>query len=642
MIRFVTIGGQKHKINQTQVLGAGGEGTVIRVGKQAVKIYHKYDKRRAAKLRDFTGHGFMLPSVVCSPTDLALDSQGRVVGFAMGLMTKGNEVVQQLSSKHFRKSNPRYHSQFITELFIQAYRTTEAIHKAGIVIGDYNDLGVLFSLNSPSAATYIDVDSFQFDDYPCMVGTENFLDPQLYNIDLAKKPYFKIEHDWYAFWCMFIKSLIMAHPYGGVHQTYKSIPQRALARVTVFDNSVKYPKPALSPDLLNDRLMEITHRIFGKGERFQPSIDVLEDFRDSLVSCNSCGTMHPDQRASCPQCTTINTQQIQRKVRVVKSPGKRTVNCEEMLATPGSFIWYKLYGRTIYAVAREKNTYVLYVKKPEQSAITNNLFSPKSTLVKFDMFRGRFLVVNQEATTDEILILDTFAKKPTGVARRIADEYQGERIFACSKDNLLRVQDGFLYRGDVNHLEIFAEKQIIAVMENQTWLAASPISSICFGFQRYFQNLAFFLVDFRKVEGGKWHDVKIPDLKDSENILDVDVQFSVASLLFLMKTEIKGKTFTRVFVIDQNNGNVRFSYSVEALSSDTHRNIHGKAFAQVKDTAIILHPTDDGIVQEVVGTNKQTLLPETEQFISESDHVFHYRNGILVAGDNIINFLTII
>ena len=82
---------------------------------------------------------------------------------------------------------------------------------------------------------------------------------------------------------------------------------------------------------------------------------------------------------------------------------------------------------------------------------------------------------------------------------------------------------------------------------------------------------------------------------------------------------------------------------VEAISSDLYENIHGKTFGIASDaTPIVLHPTDDGIVQETLskGQSKAVLLSETAQFVSDSDLIDQYASGILVTGDQSVNYLT--
>ena len=195
-----------------------------------------------------------------------------------------------------------------------------------------------------------------------------------------------------------------------------------------------------------------------------------------------------------------------------------------------------------------------------------------------------------------------------------------------------------MYRGKIDHrFNIFDESRIHTCIKNQTWFAASSYNNTIFGIQGVFNNINFFLYCFDKKPSGEYFDVQIPELEKNESILPVSTRFSTNSVLFIMKTEITGKTSTRVYTISQDDGQILSHYRVEALPSDTHRNIHGKAFIGPSGTrGLILHATDDGIVQEKIGDNKiekQLLLSETEQFVAETDSLIYYKKGILVIGD---------
>ena len=113
MIRTIVIDGVRYKIDQADVLGAGGEATVVKVNNSAVKIYHKPETARIEKLKDFVAAKLALPDAICAPQKLAYDTTGSIVGFTMRLMTGHNEVVKKLSSKSHRKANPHLTSKVV-------------------------------------------------------------------------------------------------------------------------------------------------------------------------------------------------------------------------------------------------------------------------------------------------------------------------------------------------------------------------------------------------------------------------------------------------------------------------------------------------------------------------------------------------
>ena len=631
----IVIDGKKYKLRQSDTLGVGGEATVVLVDGNAVKLFHKPTTDRAQKLQDFLKLGKM-PRTVCAPRKLAYDSAGRnVVGFVMHRLSPQFEVVQMLSSKKFRRKHPSITLASIVDLMLSGHDTIAELHKAGVIIGDNSDLNVLFW---KSKLVYIDADSFQFGKYPCVVGTENFLVPELYDKDLAAKPYFVPLFDWYSWYVMTIRSLLMVHPYGGVHRDYKTVPQRAKARITFTDPSVKYPKSGMHPDLLNDALKGIFDRMFSQGERFIPPREELVEYRDSLTTCGSCKTMHPAENSSCPQCSHVNTQRVQRQVKIVKRPGKMTVNSETIMTTPGQIIWRHVLGQNIHAIARENGNLVLYRYSPNERLKSMKLM-PFAGDPVFDLFKDRYLVYN-DGLADHLKVFNISGTSPDDTAYRPwVDSFHGRRVFACGRDHLFRVYQGFLFASERNdQYGVFDETNINAVSRDQTWVAASPHGSVVFGYQRFFETLKFFI--YRLDKKKLWYP-PITELKENESIIDASIRFSATSILLILKTEIKGKTFVHVYILHEDE--VKCHFRVDAISSDTYKNIHGKAFAMTANAAIILHPTDDGIVQEKIEKNKgqASLLSETEPFVSESDTIDQFRAGILVTGDQEINYLTL-
>ena len=117
--------------------------------------------------------------------------------------------------------------------------------------------------------------------------------------------------------------------------------------------------------------------------------------------------MHPSEKSSCPNCSTINQYQIHRKVKILKAPGKRTVEREELISTIGNIVAYKIHGNSVMIIAQEQNEYVLY-KWNNQSTSRKSLFTVNAERSKFDIFGGRYLVTSKFPLSSEtITIYDT-------------------------------------------------------------------------------------------------------------------------------------------------------------------------------------------------------------------------------------------
>ena len=637
MNKTIVIDNTKYKVEDDNFINSGGEAAVYKINNQAVKLYHKSTKDRNEKIKKLVESGINFPSTVCAPKKLVYSLQGQIIGFAMNLLTGQNEVVYKLSTRKERSVKPFVNSKFITETLINGYQTIVQCHPH-LIIGDNNDLNVLY--NEKSVMTYIDADSFQFDKYPCIVGTVDFLPPELYNLDLTKKCYYKTEHDWYSWFCMFIRSLLMVHPYGGTCQGYNDIPKRATDKITCFDSGVIRPKVSLSPDILNNEIKSLFDRMFKKGERFVPPLDVFLNYKESLIQCNSCYSYYPGTNKNCPQCSTINIQQIHKQSRIVSQ--NKSVTAEELIKTNGKIVWNKIFNKTIYAVALNKDIYVLYIKHPDKNVEEKVLFNSKNSGAMFDLFEDKYLAYIESHLSDDILIFD-IEKSIKGLVKKPVSDFGGEKVFACSKTKLYRIYEGFLIESHFNYsVQSIIDNNIRAVIKNQTWMSSSASGESLFLLQRCFNTWQYSIIQFKQNKHSMWSG-SISNLEENESIIDRRVYFSGNQILVLLKTEISGKTFTRSYIMEEDK--IIYKNKVASISSEIYKNIDGKAFVSVKNKIIILHPTDSGIVQEIIdlinSNSQNTLLKQTEPYVDDESIVYPYEKGIVVVNENNVCYLTI-
>jgi len=81
-------------------------------------------------------------------------------------------------------------------------------------------------------------------------------------------------------------------------------------------------------------------------------------------------------------------------------------------------------------------------------------------------------------------------------------------------------------------------------------------------------------------------------------------------------------------------GEITYSNQIK-LEDHQVNSIHGQAYS----SGILIHATDDGILQEkVVGTGLKSF-PQTEPFVKEGDTLFKFRKGLLVVGSSTITYL---
>lgn len=163
----------------------GGEGEIYRVDRpgQVAKLYHG-DKRggiRERKLKDMLANA---PNIerLCWPGHLLYDGDRAFVGY---LMPRAPE-----SAKAFQLSVLQLGKPTVQERVLPGWnrkdlvRTAKAVadmaaklHKRGILIGDINDGNFLADPGDSSAVYLVDCDSYQFNGYPCPVGTPDYTHP---------------------------------------------------------------------------------------------------------------------------------------------------------------------------------------------------------------------------------------------------------------------------------------------------------------------------------------------------------------------------------------------------------------------------------------------------------------------------------
>lgn len=628
----VTIDGRSYYLDKSLVIGTGGEATVYDLSSlpgssvpQVAKIYHQPTVGRAAKLRDLFGAHITLPETVIYPLALVHGS-GRVdvVGFTMRRLEPGNEPLASLMKRNYRVANG-VNAHDVLKIFLSGYDTLSIIHRAKMTVGDLNDQNEMFTL-AKFLVFYLDVDSFQFGVYPCMVGTEEYLCPDLYGIDLSRRPAFKVEHDWYSFLILLFRSLVGVHPYGGVHPTIPTLPKRSLGHVPVWDAKVIPPKVALSFDFVSDELMQVFDRAFTSGERFILQRQALEDYSGSLVECRQCHAWYPRQRKSCPGCSAKTVMVVQMK-KVIAG-----VQSEEIVVTTGRIIFYKVVGETVYCLASERGQVVLYTRVTGRSALRQELFRYRRG-ARYEIF-ARYLVVCPDPVLEDLEVYDL--EDSGKVLLRTTTEVfgGGHAIFGGTREHLYRIAGATLLRSDVQFGNQLVERPVTTMMKNQTWLVVSPNNKVgdemVLGFHRVIKDYFYFLV-----VGGSRHDVAVPSLEEGERLLETSARFATDGALLLRRTRQLGVDYVRIEVIDRD-GRTTISRRQRSDQLPLYDNLHGKAYAR----GVVLHPTDDGVVQERLDDQRQTRLDTTASYVDAGDALVSYGNGLLVVKEDRLLLLT--
>jgi len=167
------------KVKLVELIDQGGEGRIFETDTgHAVKIYFsdKLTSRKYQKLKQMVDKAINIKGI-CWPISLIYSEKGSFVGY---LMPKANGKPMQkcmfvppLIAKYF----PHWNRKHLVQLAITWLEKVVFLHRQGVIIGDINPLN--FLLESENSIYFVDTDSYQFDDFPCPVGTINFTAPEI-------------------------------------------------------------------------------------------------------------------------------------------------------------------------------------------------------------------------------------------------------------------------------------------------------------------------------------------------------------------------------------------------------------------------------------------------------------------------------
>jgi len=250
-------------VDEKKEIARGGEGRVIEMGRGKVaKIYHPGNSPLTIDkfnyLSDLDGSAFIRPE------EILFDKNKKIAGFIMKMLPKDFFPLYSAFSYNFCNKQGLDEKAKLA-IAKKLIKNVNSAHQKGIVIGDLNPFNIM--LNDSSITFFIDVDSYET---PGTKHSGKLLDDIRDHLYMGK---INKESDYYALAVIVFNFLTNLHPYKGVHQKYKSIPERAVQKIPVFDNDPQLKVPKCYHPLQDKNLMDQFHRIFKKGERFAISFE---------------------------------------------------------------------------------------------------------------------------------------------------------------------------------------------------------------------------------------------------------------------------------------------------------------------------------------------------------------------------------
>lgn len=247
-------------LNKTHFVAAGGEGSVYVKDKTAYKVYA--DKSKvipAGKIKVLAG----LPKRknIVGPQYGLLDTNGNPIGYTMPAVPDSYSLCQ-IFPRVFRDRNNLTHTK-VLKLVQGTAGTVEAIHQSNVLIVDLNEMNFLVD-KSFDNVHFIDVDSYQTQQYPATALMESVRDRQVQNNRFSEGS------DWFSFAVVSFQMFVGIHPYKGKHPKVKGMVKRMDANISVFDTDVRLPKVCYPLSVLPQVYADWYRAVLQDGKRVKP------------------------------------------------------------------------------------------------------------------------------------------------------------------------------------------------------------------------------------------------------------------------------------------------------------------------------------------------------------------------------------
>jgi hypothetical protein len=622
----IMIGKRRLRVGSLKSIGKGGEADIMDIGGGMIlKLFKPSDhpdyegnpheqkgardrlKEHQSKLPSFPKN---LPERVIVPTELVTIASGpdtgQICGYTMKFVS-GGELLIRLSQKDSRlKGIP---SAAVVQAFKDLYPTVSGLHKAGVIIGDFNDLNSFFKNGQ---IHLIDADSFQFGRFFCRVFTQKFVDPTLCDpkqeTPLLSKPHNE-NSDWYAFVALLMQSLLFVGPYGGVYQPKAAkarLPHdaRPMHRITVFNPEVRYPKPAMHWNALPDTLLQVFHEVFEKDKRGEFPVRLLDQL--DWKTCSKCGSEYA--RPACPTC---EPGAIGRVKEVIMTRG--TVKATTIYVRRGVILAAAFHGGRLCYLAHENGEY----RREDDTVVFRGALEAG---MRFRISGTRTCI----GKGDTAIVFDGTAEK-----ERITIDTNGAIPLIDANDSHY-----YFARGGQLHRDADIGTEYIGdVLQGQSLFWVGP----AFGFGFYWAGRLRVGFVFDTKRRGIIDTVKLPPMRGQ--LIDTACYFSKDRAWFLWSSQENGRRLNQCIVV-RPNGSVEGHAEMEEGDGSWLGTIHGKCAVG----NILLCATDEGIVQVkhengVIAESKK--FPDTEPFVSTEVSLIVGSEGLYVVEGKEITLLKI-
>lgn len=472
-------------LTQKDFLAQGGEGSVYRRAGTAFKVYNDPKKMIAVgKIQELQA---LTHSNIIKPEDVLLDAKSNSpVGYTMRYV-KDTYSLCQLFTKAFRDRN-KITPDMALVLVRKLQELITHVHSKSILVVDLNELNFLASDDFKEIYA-IDVDSYQTRSFPATAIMESIRDRH-------SKTFSELT-DWFSFAIVSFQMFIGIHPYKGKHAKLKSMEERMIHNVTVFDKDVGIPAVCYPFSVIPQVYLDWYKAVLESGKRLPPPTDLHATVAVIMQTVN-------------------------------KIVGSNNFDMQEIGTYDGEIVGVLFVGGD--QIVQTSKT--LHLSSKEKTPVAPNsqiVITPKmGIVVAASVQRGQLHLYNASSRTDI----------PVSIEANFVMEYDG-RLYAKSRTHMLEIR---LMEDIMDRKILVSSTPVANVLESATRVYDGVV----------FQNLlgACYMSTFPSP--GSHNQVRIKEL-DDYRILDAKFEANV-----LMVVGFKGGKYDRLILrFDNQDYDVR-------------------------------------------------------------------------------------
>ncbi len=561
----------EENLDKRHFVSSGGEGSVYAKNGVAYKIYtkssHVIPEAKMMELSKLSAPEIIKPEHMI----LTADNKNTPIGYTMKFV-QHTAPLCQLFTKTFKDRN-NIKIDDIIELIRKFRINVQHCHDKLVWIVDLNELNFLVNKDKFDTIYFIDVDSYMTRSFQASAIMDSIRDRH------AKS--FNDDSDWFSFGIITFQMLTGIHPYKGKHNTYKTLDERMIHNISVFNKDVSVPMTMTDPKQVIPRAYYDWYmKVFEEGYRgpFPTKPDIIIAIKTTQA----------------PKVVAVNFEISE----VCEAPDNiisyQYINGQHIILTEA--------GLWIESNINIKNVSGDYSVAPyAHIAVTPKYQSIITAIVK----------------NGKVLLYDATHGKPLDF------EFGSVEVF--SYDNRLYVLGPLreeIYEISFNEITpvktIVTASSVCNVLPNATQIFDGVV----------IQNLlgSYYVSIFPKVK--THHQINIREL-DSYRIIDAKYLDGVLIVI----GEKSGKYDKFIFVVNE----IHDEYSIRIIQDIQYTEI----IFTVLDNGVCVHVLDDETIELFFNKKNVTDIKQFKDNVLVGTQLFHKGTELLFTKDNRIFYITV-